>query len=156
MGSTLQKRGLSRYPFPTSAAVSAAMRGNRKRDTGPELRLRSLLHTRGLRFRANRELIVPGLRVRADIVFPRRRVAVFVDGCFWHSCPRHRTSPKANAAWWAAKLAENRRRDAHTNRRLRNAGWHVVRVWEHEAPSKAAARIVTIVRARRLRRTRSG
>ena len=131
------------------------MQATRRRDTAAEIAVRHLLHARGLRYRVDRE-VLPGIRRRADIVFVTARVAVFVDGCFWHSCPRHRTSPKANAAWWAAKLAENRRRDAHTNRRLRNAGWHVVRVWEHEAPSKAAARIVTIVRARRLRRTRSG
>ena len=85
-------------------------------------------------------------------MFPAAKVAAFVDGCFWHSCPRHRTAPKANAAWWAAKLAANRHRDADTNRQLRRAGWEVVRAWEHEAPAAAAARIASSVRARLRRR----
>ncbi len=141
MGSSLQKRGLSRYPFPASAAVSAAMRGNRKRDTGPELRLRSLLHIRGLRFRANRELIVPGLRVRPDIVFSRRRVAVFVDGCFWHSCPWHGTKPRVNRHYWLPKLKRVTARDRKVKRLLTRAGWTVIRLWEH-IPSERGADLI--------------
>jgi DNA mismatch endonuclease (patch repair protein) len=129
------------------------MQVTRRRDTAAEIAVRQLLHARGLRYRVDR-VVLPGMRRRVDIVFVTARVAVFVDGCFWHSCPRHRTSPKANAAWWAAKLTQNRRRDAHTNRRLRSAGWHVERVWEHESPAAAAARIARIVRARSRRRPR--
>jgi DNA mismatch endonuclease (patch repair protein) len=92
--------------------------------------------------------ILPDVRRRADIIFPGAKVAVFVDGCFWHCCPLHRTLPRANAAWWAEKLRTNRRRDLDTNRRLRKAGWHVERVWEHELPSEAAARIIAAVRRR--------
>jgi DNA mismatch endonuclease (patch repair protein) len=126
------------------------MQATRQRDTAAEVVVRRLLHARGLRFRVHRQLL-PELRRRADIVFASARVAVFVDGCFWHSCPLHRTSPRANREWWAEKLAQNRRRDEDTNRRLQAAGWLVVRIWEHEAPAAAAARIARAVR-RRLRR----
>lgn len=90
--------------------------------------------------------VLPGVRRRADILFSGAKVAVFVDGCFWHCCPIHRTFPKANGAWWAKKLQMNRDRDRDTNRQLRRAGWHVERVWEHEMPDKAAARIAAAVR----------
>jgi DNA mismatch endonuclease, patch repair protein len=118
-----------------------------RRDTAPELALRSELHRRGLRFRVDRPPLA-GLRSRADIVFGRARVAVYVDGCFWHSCPEHGTSPKANAEWWEQKLKRNRDRDAETNRALRENGWEVVRIWEHEAPGEAADRVEGMVRAR--------
>ena len=129
------------------------MRVTRRRDTAAEMRVRRLLHARGIRYRIDRE-ILPGTRRRADILFVNERVAVFVDGCFWHSCPIHRTQPKANAEWWAAKLAANRQRDAQTNRRLRRANWYVMRIWEHEAPAVAAARIANVVRTRRHSRRR--
>lgn len=129
------------------------MQVTRRRDTPGELAIRRLLHQRGLRFRIDRR-IVPGVLSRADVVFVTAKVAVFVDGCFWHSCPIHRTRPKANAKWWAAKLAANRRRDARANRQLKKAGWHVERVWEHETPAAAAARIAKIVRTRFRRRRR--
>jgi DNA mismatch endonuclease (patch repair protein) len=87
------------------------------------------------------------LRRRADVVFPRRRVAVFVDGCFWHGCPEHATSPKHNAEWWKEKLAANVRRDRDTDRRLSEAGWLVFRIWEHEDPRTAADRIERALRA---------
>jgi DNA mismatch endonuclease (patch repair protein) len=93
-------------------------------------------------------------RRRADIVFPRARVIVFVDGCFWHSCPEHATFPRANAEWWRIKLERNRERDAETNRRLQEAGWIVIRVWEHEPPEDAAERIASVVDARRRLRGR--
>jgi len=128
------------------------MQMTRRRDTAAELAIRQILHASGLRYRVDREVLA-GMRRRADLVFVMSRVAVFVDGCFWHSCPRHKTFPKANAAWWADKLARNRRRDAHTNRRLRRAGWHVERVWEHEMPAAAAARISRVVRVRSGRRS---
>jgi len=118
------------------------------RDTLPELALRSELHRRGLRFRVDRAPL-PGLRSRADIVFGPARVAVYVDGCFWHSCPEHGTMPKANAEWWDQKLKRNQERDARTNRALRDAGWEVVRIWEHEDPATAADRVEATIRSRR-------
>ncbi len=116
-------------------------------DTEPELALRRRLHAAGLRYRVNHPPLA-GLRRRADVVFTRQRVAVFVDGCFWHSCPQHSTAPKANASWWATKLEGNRTRDAETNRLLEDAGWIVLRFWEHEDPDSAAASVVEAVRAR--------
>lgn len=124
------------------------MASQRRSNTQPELALRSELHSRGLRFRVDRAAIV-GLRSRADIVFGPAKVAVYVDGCFWHSCPVHTTVPSTNTAWWVEKLAKNVSRDAETDRRLREAGWHVVRVWEHEDPRIAADWIEEIVRRRR-------
>lgn len=121
-----------------------------QRDTPCELAIRSAVHRLGLRFRVDWQL--PGTRRRADMVFSRARLAVFVDGCFWHGCPTHGTWPKANAAWWRAKIEANRRRDAATNRLLRKAGWVVERIWEHEAPEAATARIERVVRIR-LRRS---
>ncbi|MCL4289147.1 MAG: DNA mismatch endonuclease Vsr [Thermoleophilia bacterium] len=108
------------------------MKAQRQRDTACELELRSRLHKSGLRFRVHYPL--PGLRRRADIAFPRQRVAVFVDGCFWHGCPEHGTWPKRNADWWREKIEANRRRDVDTELRLRKEGWVVVRIWEHEDP----------------------
>jgi DNA mismatch endonuclease (patch repair protein) len=116
------------------------MRSTRRRDTPSELALRSLLHRRGLRYRVDHPPI-PGSRRRADLVFSRARVAVFVDGCFWHGCPDHASWPTANAEWWREKILANRRRDEDTDRTLADAGWHVIRVWEHESPTEAADRI---------------
>ncbi|HKH64800.1 MAG TPA: very short patch repair endonuclease [Solirubrobacterales bacterium] len=135
-------------PVRPSAAKSAEMSKIGRRDTLPELAIRSELHRRGLRFRVDRPP-VPGIRSRADIVFGPARVAVYVDGCFWHSCPEHGTRPKANAEWWEQKLRRNRQRDAETNRALQAAGWEVVRVWEHEDPSEVAERVEAILRTRR-------
>lgn len=118
-----------------------------RRDTLPELALRSELHRRGFRFRIDRAPL-PGLRSRADIVLGPARVAVYVDGCFWHSCPEHATKPKANAEWWEQKLRRNRERDAETERVLREHGWEVIRVWEHEDPVEAAARVQRAVAKR--------
>lgn len=137
MGRAVQGHGLSGYPFPSSAAVSAAMRGNRNRDTGPELRVRSLLHRGGLRFRVNHELVVPGLRVRPDVVFVSQRVAVFVDGCFWHSCRWHGTQPRANTQYWLPKLTRVKTRDRKVRRLLTGAGWTVIRLWEHVSPERS-------------------
>lgn len=136
-----------RRPLPSSPAALKRMQAARRRDTEPEISLRRYLHASGLRFRVDLP-ILPRMRRRADILFSKAQVAVFVDGCFWHCCPLHRTFPKANAAWWAEKLRTNRDRDRDTNRRLRKAGWHVERVWEHELPSEAAARIAAAVRQR--------
>jgi DNA mismatch endonuclease (patch repair protein) len=119
-----------------------------QRDTQPELRLRSALHGLGLRYRVH---LAPlgGVRRKADVAFPRQKVAVFVDGCFWHWCPEHGTLPRANRSWWEAKLLANRERDADTDRRLRAAGWESIRIWEHESVDVAAAQIRTVVWRRR-------
>lgn len=138
MGRSVSPKRVSLYPFPSSAAVSAAMRANRKRDTRPELRLRSLLHRQGLRFRVNHEIVVPGLRVRPDIVFVGRRLAVFVDGCFWHSCRWHGTRPRVNTHYWLPKLDRVKARDRKVRRLLTRAGWTVLRLWEHVPPDRAA------------------
>jgi DNA mismatch endonuclease, patch repair protein len=118
-----------------------------RRDTAPELALRSELHRRGLRFRVDRAP-VRGLRSRADIVFGPARVAVYVDGCFWHSCPEHGTKPATNVEFWERKLARNRERDAATNQLLGERGWAVLRFWEHEDPVVAADRVEDAVRSR--------
>lgn len=117
-----------------------------RRDTKPELALRRAVWRLGLRYRVD---VAPirGRR-RADLVFTRAKVAVYLDGCFWHSCPAHATTPKANREWWVAKLDANVRRDRDTDRRLAEAGWTVVRVWEHEPADLAAERIALMVRAR--------
>jgi DNA mismatch endonuclease (patch repair protein) len=120
------------------------MKSQRQRDTAAEKALRSLLHRRGLRFRVHYRL--PGLRRQADIAFPRARIAVFVDGCFWHGCPDHGTWPKENAVWWREKIEANQRRDADTDARLMEKGWSVIRVWEHERPDAVAPVIAARVR----------
>ncbi|MGI8729274.1 MAG: very short patch repair endonuclease [Solirubrobacteraceae bacterium] len=140
-------------PAASSAAVSAAMRAARVRDTGPELAIRTELFARGLRYRIHRRPL-ESLRSEADVVFPRERVAVYVDGCFWHRCPDHGVMPKANATWWRDKLDANVERDRRADRLLTAAGWVVVRVWEHESPVVAATRIEIVVRAIRTGGTR--
>lgn len=125
------------------------MQGNRSADTTPERKLRSALHAAGFRYRKNTRP-VRSLRCSADIVFPRWRVAVFVDGCYWHGCPDHGTSPRTNAAYWSEKIARNVARDRRNNEALEAAGWTVIRVWEHEAPEQAASRVAAILRARDL------
>lgn len=116
-----------------------------RRDTRPELSIRRELHARGLRYRVDVSP-VPRLRGRADILFRQARVAVYVDGCFWHSCPEHGVLPKSNREWWREKLAANVRRDRTTESTLAELGWRVVRVWEHEDPVTAADRIDAAVR----------
>ncbi len=106
-------------------------RANRKIDTGPEMRLRSMLHRRGYRFRNNVLIQLAGMRVHPDIIFTRAKVAVFVDGCFWHGCPDHGGIPRSNSDYWKAKLANNVLRDRIVDAHLEAAGWTVVRLWEH-------------------------
>ena len=134
-------------PVPISPAVRNRFRRQRPRNTVPELALRRLLHARGLRYRVD-VAPLPGLRRRADVVFTRARLAVFVDGCFWHRCPEHFHPPKANAEWWALKLRDVRRRDRDTDFRLRVAGWLPLRFWEHVDPATAARRIAREVARR--------
>jgi DNA mismatch endonuclease (patch repair protein) len=130
---------------PTTPAKRRAMQKQRERNTGPEVALRRELHRRGLRYRLHRR-VLPDVRRELDIVFGPARVAVEVRGCFWHACPQHATYPRANAEWWAEKLAKNVSRDEDTERRLREAGWKLVVVWEHEQPASAADRVVAMIR----------
>jgi len=129
------------------------MLGNR-RESAPERALRSLLHARGLRFRKDHAPL-PGLRCRADLTFTRDRLVVFVDGCFWHRCPQHGSSPKANGAWWRSKLDGNVARDRRNDKALRAAGWTVLRLWAHES-TEAMADVVqdALEEARRSASTR--
>jgi DNA mismatch endonuclease, patch repair protein len=116
----------------TTPAISSRMSRQARRDTAPEVALRRELHRRGLRFRV--DWPIPGMpRRRADIAFTRKRVAIFIDGCFWHRCPTHKTAPANNAAWWTSKLEMNVRRDRETDEHLAATGWIVLRFWEHDA-----------------------
>ena len=129
------------HPGASSRAVGNRMSTQARTSTAPEVSLRRELFTRGLRYRVAYR--VPGLPRRSiDIAFPGKRVAVFVDGCFWHGCPAHGNAPTTNAEWWRQKLATNQARDEDTTRRLRDLGWQVVRVWEHDCPDAAAAVVV--------------
>jgi len=124
--------------MPSSPHATATMKANRGRDTGPEVALRSALHAQGLRFRKDLRLdLCERRRVRPDVVFPRLRLAVFVDGCFWHGCAEHRSLPVANAAFWKQKIEATARRDDQQAGWLRAAGWSVIRVWEHDVPDRA-------------------
>lgn len=134
-------------PGASSAEIRRRMQRQARRDTKPELVLRRELWRRGLRYRVD-VAPISGLRRRADMVFTRARVAIYVDGCYWHSCPEHATVPKANREWWIAKLAGNVTRDRDTDARLLAAGWEVVRVWEHESIVDAADRVQAVVRPR--------
>lgn len=125
------------HSWATSPAVRSVMKSNKSRDTKPELLLRSQLHQRGLRYRVSVRPL-PDLRRTADIVFPRARVAVFVDGCYWHGCPVHHRPARVNVEFWHEKIETNRARDQETTSVLRAAGWTVVRVWEHVDPAEAA------------------
>jgi DNA mismatch endonuclease, patch repair protein len=129
-------------PVPSSPEVSRRMSIHPRRDTKPELAVRRRLHAAGLRYRVC--LKVPGAPRRTiDIAFTKAKLAVFIDGCFWHGCPEHRGAvPASNSEWWKAKIDRNRARDLDTDELLRNAGWLVVRVWEHQDPAVAVARIV--------------
>lgn len=134
------------HPGSSSATVSRRMSGLRRRDNSSELAVRRLLHAAGRRYRVFYS--VPGRPRRTiDIAFTKSRVAVFIDGCFWHGCPEHGTRPRANAEWWAVKLAANHSRDEDTNQQLLAAGWRVVRAWEHEQPGAVLRRVLAVLRA---------
>jgi DNA mismatch endonuclease (patch repair protein) len=127
-------------PTPSSERVSRQMRSQKSKNTECEINIRRILHSEGLRYRVHARPI-PNLGRTADIVFGPKKVAVFVDGCFWHSCPEHRSAPKANAEWWSTKLSRTSERDADTDRQLKEAGWTTIRVWEHEDPAEAAQKV---------------
>ncbi|SCL60557.1 T/G mismatch-specific endonuclease [Micromonospora yangpuensis] len=124
------------------------MQSNRSHDTKPELALRRALHARGLRYRVCAKPL-PDLRMKADLVFRPARVAVEVRGCFWHGCKLHCRKPSANSDYWTAKIDRNIARDLKNEMALRQAGWLLIAVWEHEEPSAAAAEIDKLVRDRR-------
>ena len=136
------------YPFPSSAGRSANMRGNRRTDTKPELALRHALHQLGYRYRKDYRLDLDGgRRVRPDIAFTARKVAVFVDGCFWHACPEHGSKPRNNEWYWGPKLLRNVERDRANDTALVLAGWSVIRLWEHVPLDQAIATVVTALGA---------
>ena len=136
------------HPGASSPELSKRMSTFPRRDTTPELQLRHELWRRGLRYRVDRPLDGKRRR-RADLTFVGPKVVVFVDGCFWHGCPEHGTAPKANAEWWAEKLARNIARDLDTDEYLTEQGWLVLRFWEHEDVLAAADQVERAVRARR-------
>ncbi|MDA2810977.1 very short patch repair endonuclease [Nocardiopsis sp. RSe5-2] len=124
------------------------MRSNKGRDTKPELALRRAVHALGLRYRVSYAAI-PSYRRTVDLAFTKVKVAVFLDGCFWHGCPEHHTVSATNTSFWAEKVRRNRERDAETNSLLEERGWRVLRIWEHEDPQDAAVRVAALVKKRR-------
>ena len=139
-----------RPSWASSDGARRSMLGNRGRDTKPELAIRRAVHARGLRYRVSVRPITQ-VRRTADLVFTRAQVAVFVDGCFWHRCPEHATRPKAHAEFWSAKIDGNAARDRETDRILEEAGWTVIRIWEHEPAAEAASRVESVVVERQTR-----
>lgn len=139
-------------PPPSDGRTRRRMTRQARRDTKPEVLLRKALTKRNLRYNVDREAVA-GIRSKADVVFPRLRLAIFVHGCFWHGCPEHTRPTKSNTKWWADKIAANRKRDEETVEKLKAAGWSVERVWEHEAPDEAAARIAHLVSGLRAARS---
>lgn len=131
----------------TTPGVSKRMSAQRSRNTRPERAMRSALHSRGMRFRIHQRPL-HGLKREADLVFRRARVAVFVDGCFWHGCPQHGTRPTSNSEYWEMKIETNISRDRLTDAALSRAGWLAVRLWEHEPVGDAADRIERLVKDR--------
>lgn len=126
----------------------------RRRDNGPELAVRRLLHAAGLRYRV--AWPIPGQRRRTiDIAFTRARVAVYIDGCFWHGCPEHFVMPRSNRGWWTDKIEMNRARDRSATEQLTDLGWTVLRFWEHEAPESVAAAVIYAVASSRPAQSRS-
>jgi DNA mismatch endonuclease (patch repair protein) len=144
-GTAQETAGRKLYPLPGSPGRSANMRANRRTNTKPELALRSALHAMGYRYRKDMRLDLPQRRVRPDIAFTSRKVAVFVDGCFWHACPDHGSQPKNNEWYWSPKLLKNVERDRAADQALTDAGWTVVRLWEHVSLEDAVAEVVAAV-----------
>jgi len=126
--------------WASSEAVRRSMLGNRGRDTRPELAMRSALHKSGLRFRKNYRPL-RGSRGVVDVAFTRRKVAVQLDGCFWHGCPEHGSRPATNRAYWDEKLQRNAERDTRLQRELEDEGWTVLRFWEHEPPLEIVPKV---------------
>ncbi|MGV9411152.1 very short patch repair endonuclease [Nocardia sp. NPDC003693] len=137
------ERGL--YPAPLNPGRSRNMRANRRSDTKPEMALRRELHRLGYRYRKDLRLDLGAAKVRPDIVFTARKVAIFVDGCFWHVCPVHGRQPTTNEWYWAPKLRRTMERDRAANAALTAAGWRVVRLWEHESLDSAVTAVVRVL-----------
>lgn len=132
--------------WASSEGVRRSMQGNKSQGTAPELALRRAVHALGLRYRVGTRPL-PDLNRRADLVFRRARVAVFLDGCYWHGCPEHFVAPKSHQEYWDSKIGRNVSRDQDTNQRLTEAGWVVARIWEHEDVHLASRRVAEAVRA---------
>jgi DNA mismatch endonuclease (patch repair protein) len=143
--------GQRRSAAPSSIEAKRRMQMVRQKNTSAELMLRRELWALGLRYRIHRSVISKPRRV-ADVLFASRRIAVFIDGCFWHGCPLHATWPKQNAEFWRNKIVANKERDDDTDARLRAEGWDVIRIWAHEDPREAALRIADSVRERSIER----
>jgi DNA mismatch endonuclease, patch repair protein len=135
-------------PEPLDDAIRRRMQRQRRRDTTLEYSIRRRLHALGYRFRIDYRPEA-SLRCRGDLVFTRAKVVVFVDGCFWHGCPDHGTTPRNNAAWWTEKLAANIARDLRNTEALVALGWTVVRIWEHEHVDLAVLRVMEAIKAAR-------
>ena len=132
---------MAKRPTAISAKVSGAMRSMPEHSTGPEMAVRRLLFSMGLRYRI--QYPVPGVPRRSiDIAFPGKKIAVFIDGCFWHGCKEHRNIPAHNRDWWKDKIDQNRSRDRDTDEKLREAGWTVFRFWEHDVVEMIVERVM--------------
>lgn len=129
------------YPRPTSESVIATMKSNKRSDTRPEILIRSLLHKKGIRFRKDLLIKINNMKCRPDIVFTKVKLAVFIDGCFWHLCPEHGHIPKSNIHYWEPKLNKNKERDIANTEMLENYGWTVLRLWEH-LPAQDATEVI--------------
>ncbi|MBQ1061379.1 very short patch repair endonuclease [Micromonospora sp. C41] len=137
-------------PSPSSAGRSRNLSAIRRTDTKPEVRLRSLLHARGLRFRKDLLVRLPlNLKARPDVAFTRARIAIFYDSCFWHSCPQHGRQPRVNQWYWSPKLARTAEWDRTQTEALRSSGWLVIRIWEHDDLLQAVDDVAKIDAARR-------
>jgi len=136
-----------RGPAASSENAKRRMQATRQVGTASELALREELNRLGLQYTVNRAPLA-GLRRNADIVFPNADVAVFVDGCFWHGCPHHGTTPIANRDWWVAKIEANKKRDSDTDNTLQSAGWTVLRFWAHTPAQEAAQEVARAVACR--------
>ena len=130
------------YPRPSSQFVTRVMKSNKRSNTGPEKALRSELHRLGYRFRKDKQVWAGARKCRPDIVFSAKKIAVFVDGCYWHRCPKHSHPPKANRKYWKKKFERNLNRDRLDTLALLRAGWKVIRIWEHEIPTVSVKKII--------------
>lgn len=146
--STDRGRSTRRDSWASSQATRHVMKGNRGRDTKPELAVRRAAHALGLRYRTSARPL-QNVRRTADMVFVREKVAVYIDGCFWHGCPHHYVASKTNASFWDAKIHTTRQRDTETDQLLRQAGWTPIRIWEHDDPQTAAETIRRVIEERR-------
>jgi len=142
----------TRTSWASSEAIRRTMQSNRGRDTGPELLLRRELHGLGLRYRVNVR-VEPTLRRTVDIAFTKVKLAVFVDGCFWHGCPVHGTSPKTNSDFWNSKIGATEKRDLETSEALDRLGWKVLRFWEHDNPEESAKQVFEMMHVLRCAQT---